>query len=218
MFDTGVMGAAAEARAPAGVDAGVLADLRGRIRALEGGPSRLEVPVAPVLDGMLSLRTGGTYSVDTASLAMLLAAGASQAGDWVGFIGWDDFGAEAAHQLGIALDRTVLVPAPGEHWVEIVAALVDVLRVVVLRPTGRIEPKPASVIEARLRTRSSLLVVHGEWPRSEARLSADTVAWDGLGHGRGRLHAQRATVTLRGSGRPVVHDIALPYTLPPAGR
>ena len=75
----------------------VVDQLRGRIQALEGGPTRLAVPTLPVLDGLVRLRTGGVYGVDSASLGMALAAGASQAGEWVGFAGWDDFGVEAAH-------------------------------------------------------------------------------------------------------------------------
>ena len=58
------------------------------------------------------LHAGATYAVDSASLALALAAGASQAGEWVGFAGCADFGAEAAAELGIELSRTVLVPDP----------------------------------------------------------------------------------------------------------
>ncbi|TIC79614.1 hypothetical protein E8D34_20145 [Nocardioides sp. GY 10113] len=196
--------------APA-VDASVLAQLRGRIQALEGGPSRLSVPVLPALDGLVRLRTGGAYAVDTASLAMALAAGASAAGDWVGFVGWGDFGVEAAHQLGIDLTRTVLVPSPGEHWLEVAAALADVLKVVVLRPAARVDAKSASVLEARLRARSAVLVVHGEWPRSDATISAAETRWEGLGEGRGRLHRHRALVEVHGTGRPLSDEVALPF-------
>lgn len=193
------------------MDAAVLDELRGRIRALESGGPRQEVPVLPALQGLVRMRTGASYEVDTPSVAMALAAGASSAGEWVGFVGWEDFGAEAAHQLGVDLARTVLVPAPGEHWVEVVAALVDVLRVVVLRPAGRIDAKSASVLDARLRTRSATLVVQGAWPRSEARIAATDVTWDGLGSGSGRLRGQRLRVAVHDTGRPTVRDVVLPY-------
>lgn len=184
--------------------------LRGRIAALEGGPTRLVVPVVPALAGLVQLRTGGVYGVDSATLGMTLAAGASQAGAWVGFAGWDDFGVEAAQQQGIVLGRTVLVPSPGEHWLEVTAALVDVLKVVVLRPPGGVDAKSASLLEARLRARSAVLVVQGEWPRCDARLSAEHVAWEGIGHGRGRLRERRAVLVARGGGRvPVRADVVL---------
>ena len=118
----------------------------------------------------MPLHAGATYAVDSASLALALAAGASQAGEWVGFAGCADFGAEAAAELGIELSRTVLVPDPGEHWLEVTAALVDVLRVVVLRPPASVDERTAGILDSRLRTRSAVLVVHGHWPRVEARL------------------------------------------------
>lgn len=179
----------------------VLDQLRGRIQALQGGPTRLSVPTLPLFDGLVQLRTGGVYGVDSSSLGMGLAAGASRAGEWVGFAGWDDFGVEAAHQWGIDLSRTVLVPAPGEHWLEVTAALVDVLKVVVLRPPGQVDAKSASILDARLRARSAVLVVQGDWPRCEVRLSAERTTWRGLGHGRGRLREREVALVARGGGR-----------------
>jgi len=180
----------------------VVEELRGRISALQGGPSRLSVPVLPMFDGLVQLRTGGSYAVDSASLAMALAAGASRAGEWVGFAGWADFGAEAAHQLGVDLARTVVVPAPGEHWLEVTAALVDVMKVVVLRPTGVVDAKSASILDARLRARSGVLVVHGDWPRCDARLSSLHTQWSGVGRGRGRLRSRSVEVSVDAMGRP----------------
>jgi hypothetical protein len=173
--------------------------LRGRIQALQGGPTRLVVPTLPVFEPLLQLRTGGVYAVDSSSLGMGLAAGASRSGEWVGFAGWDDFGVEAAHQWGIDLSRTVLVPSPGEHWLEVTAALVDVLKVVVLRPPGPVDAKSASIIDARLRARSGVLVVQGEWPRCEVRLSAEHTTWRGVGGGRGRLRERQVEMVARGS-------------------
>ncbi|MFC5730953.1 MULTISPECIES: hypothetical protein [Nocardioides] len=187
----------------------VIDQLRGRIHALQGGPTRLSVPTLPMFDGLVQLRTGGSYAVDSASLAMALAAGASQAGEWVGFAGWTDFGAQAAHQLGIELTRTVLVPAPGEHWLEVTAALVDVLKVVVLRPPTVVDAKSASILDARLRARSAVLVVHGDWPRCEARLSAEQTTWRGIGHGRGRLRERRVQVAVRRGAGVLRRELAL---------
>lgn len=185
--------------------------LRDRIHAAQGGPARLPVPTHPLLADLVQLRTGGCYGVDSAFLALVAAAGASRAGEWVGFAGWSDFGAQAAQDLGIDLSRTVLVPEPGEHWLEVAAALVDVLKVVVLRtPFGGVDPKAASVLEARLRARSAALVVWGDWPRCEARISADEVRWTGLGQGQGRLQERRVRVACRrGAAPPVSRELAI---------
>jgi hypothetical protein len=191
----------------------VVEQLRGQISALQGGPTRLSVPVLPMFEGLVQLRTGGSYAVDSASLAMALAAGASRAGEWVGFAGWDDFGAEAAHQLGIDLSRTVVVPSPGELWLEVTAALVDVLKVVVLRPTGAVDAKSASILDARLRARSGVLVVHGGWPRCDARLCSLGSQWGGVGQGSGRLRSRRMRVAVESShrsGRPHARDLDFP--------
>jgi hypothetical protein len=189
----------------------VLDQLRERVTAMEGGPARLPVPVLPALSGLLTLRTGGSYGVDSASLALALAAGASRAGEWVGFAGWPDFGAEAAAELGVDLARTVLVPDTGEHWLEVTAALVDVLRVVVLRPPARVDERSASVLDARLRKRSSVLVVWGDWPRCEARLSLEDARWSGPDHGHGRLRARHVWVAVRrGSAPPVRAELRFP--------
>lgn len=186
-----------------------VAALRRRIESLQGAPTRLTVPVHPALDGLLQLRTGASYAVDSASLALGLAAGASRAGEWIGFAGWADFGAEAASQWGIDLRRTVLVPEPGDLWLEVTAALVDVLKVVVLKPATRVDAKSASVLDARLRARSTTLVVWGEWPRVEARVRAERVEWRGVGRGRGRLAGRRLRVAVERGHQRSAHDLLL---------
>ncbi len=180
----------------------VLEQLRERVAVMERRPTGEPVPTLPGLADVLPMRAGATYAVDSASLALAAAAGASREGAWVGFAGYPDFGAEAAAELGIELSRTVLVPDPGEHWLEVTAALVDVLRVVVLRPPATVSERNAAVLDSRLRTRSSVLVVHGRWPRVEARLSTDTSAWAGPLAGDGQLEERRARVLVHRGTRP----------------
>jgi hypothetical protein len=181
----------------------VVEQLRERVAALERRPARQPVPTLPALADVVPMRAGATYGVDRASLAMAMAAGASQAGEWVGFAGWADFGAEAAVELGVDLTRTVLVPDLGEHWLEVTAALVDVLRVVVLRPPAGLGAQAVGVLESRLRTRSAALVVWGDWPGCDARLTTEESRWTGPADGRGRLRTRRTTLAVRRGTRPV---------------
>src|SRR5688500_11852301 len=174
----------------------VVEQLRERVAAMEHRPAGQPVPTLPGLADLVPLHAGATYAVDSASLALAVAAGASQAGEWVGFAGCPDFGVEAAAELGIELSRTVLVPDPGEHWLEVTAALVDVLRVVVLRPPASVDERTAGILESRLRNRSAVLVVHGRWPRVEARLSTVESGWSGPLAGTGQLEQRRATVAV----------------------
>ncbi|GAA1479120.1 hypothetical protein GCM10009623_35660 [Nocardioides aestuarii] len=181
----------------------VVEQLRERMAAMESGPAAQPVATLPGLADLLPLRAGAAYSVDSASWALAMAAGASRAGEWVGFAGWTDFGAEAAAEVGIELTRTVLVPDPGVHWLEVTAALVDVLRVVVLRPPAGVDQRTAGLLQSRLRTRSSVLVVQGEWPRVEARLTTEQSWWSGPADGGGRLEERRARVLVQRGARPV---------------
>ena len=130
----------------------------------------------------------------------------------MGFAGWPDFGAEAAAGLGVDLSRTVLVPDPGEHWLEVTAALVDVLRVVVLRPAGA-GRRP---VGGRPRRPAAQALVRCWWCGAtgrgcEARLSLEDARWTGPDHGHGRLRSRTARVAVRrGSAPPVRAELAFP--------
>jgi hypothetical protein len=180
----------------------VVDQLRERVAAMERRPAAERVPTLPGLADVLPLHAGAAYAVDSASLGLALAAGASRAGEWVGFAGCPDFGAEAAAQLGIELSRTVLVPDAGEHWLEVTAALVDVLRVVVLRPPASVDERTAGILDSRLRNRSAVLVVHGDWPRVTATLSTAESAWSGPRAGAGQLEQRQARILVHRGARP----------------
>lgn len=119
-------------------------------------------------------------------------------------MGWGDLGIEAAQQYGADLSRMVVVPDPGADWVEVTAALVDVVGLVALRPSGTVEPSRASVLAARLRTREAAMVVWGDWPRANARIQVERVSWSGLAGGTGRLVSRSAQLAVfRGAGPAV---------------
>lgn len=198
--------------AAAGLPAGlaeqgdVVAALRAKVAALEsGGPTRLAIPTHPDLVGLVQMRAGGTYTVDSARLALTLMAGASAAGEWTAAVGWPDLGVEAAVELGAAPERMALVPDPGDLWLEVTAALIDVVRLVVLRAPRGVDQRAAGIVEARLRKRSAALVVWGEWPRSEARIGVEESRWMGPERGEGRLVERRARVVVRRGAAPPRH-------------
>ena len=186
---------AASAPAPARVAA-----LRSRISGMQA--TKLATRTLPTVSALAdilpggALRQGAAYSVDgSTTLVMALLAGPSQGGAWCGVVGLPDFGAEAASRFGIELERLVLVPAPGEHWLTVTAALVDVLGVVVTRPPRSVSDADAARLAARLRQRGCSLIVVGDWPQSEARLRVVTSSWSGLGQGHGHLCGRNVTVT-----------------------
>ncbi|MQW75442.1 hypothetical protein GHK92_06115 [Nocardioides sp. dk4132] len=176
--------------------------LRERMQRMSDGVPRRALDSHPALAGVLQLRAGGTYEVDSTLLALALMAGPSAAGGWSAVLGMPDLGVEAAAELGVVLERTILVPDPGTLWLEVTAALVDVVQVVVLRPPARVSEHAASTLSARLRTRGSVLVACGRWPRSEARLSVEQPRWSGVGAGTGHLRSRRLVVTVQRGAAP----------------
>jgi hypothetical protein len=206
------------------------------------------LPVLPALAPLLpggGLQRGTTVAVGTrdglpgaTSLALALAAGASQAGSWVAAVGLGALGLVAAAELGVALDRLVLVADPGrqrEGWASVVAALVDGFDVVLVagQPEGRdrgqgegrgqgrgrgtgLRPADARRLVARARERGAVLMtVGGDLPgeRSPVRLTVVAAAWTGLGEGWGHLAGRRVTVEAGGRGeaaRPRRAELWLP--------
>ncbi|WP_134117280.1 hypothetical protein [Kribbella kalugense] len=208
-------------------DEGVrLAPVAGRVpsvarvqQALDTAEVDRELPTHPAVSELLagaSLRGGSAYSVrGSAALVMALMAGPSAEGAWCGVVGVPSFGAEAARGLGVDLERLVLVPDPGRDWLNVVAALVDALTVVVVRPPGEVTSGEASRLAARLRTRGAMLIVSGSWPGSEAKFEIESNTWTGLGDGEGLLTARRATVVVTGR-RTAVHTRRHQLWLPAA--
>jgi hypothetical protein len=179
-----------------------LDELRERVSQMQGRAAAQPVATHPAFAGLLQLQAGSTYSVDSMSLAMALMAGPSADGAWCGVVGTAELGLEAAAAAGVELRRTILVPDPGEAWLEVTAALIDVLGVVVLRAPAHVAAKDVARIAARLRQRGGILIAHGSWPRSEAQLTMSDIAWVGVGRGHGHLQARQVTVEVQRGTAP----------------
>ncbi len=185
------------------------------------------LPVLPALAGLLpegGLRRGATVAVGgtggATSLALALAAGASAAGSWVAAIGLPSLGLLAAAELGIVLDRLALVAGPGAgSWATVVAAVVDAVDVVLVRPAHRVGATDARRLVARARERGVALVRVGgpEWPEApDVRLTVRAVTWHGLGEGHGHLRARRVEVVAEGR-RAAARSQAQAFWLPGPG-
>ncbi len=158
--------------------------------------------VAPLLPGG-ALRSGVAYAAPgSLALAMLLLAGPSAAGAWCGVVGIPEFGVEAAAELGIALDRLVLVPTPGDHWLAVTAQLTEVMPVVLVRPPARgASPGETARLASRLRQRDATLLVAGDWAGAEAVLETRGGSWSGIGAGWGYLAGRELEVVVSAAGR-----------------
>ncbi len=175
-------------------------ELQRRVQRMQGAAVTRSLPSLPGLAQVMGLRTGAAYGVDSASLALALLAGPSQAGEWVAMIGAPDLGFEAAAGFGVDLDRTIVVPRPGEHWLTVTAGLVDVATVILVRPPVAVTEHQAERLRSRLRQKDATLVCWGSWPRCDARMTVRSSTWTGLGRGHGRLQGRRVVVdVIRGS-------------------
>ena len=179
-----------------------MAALQARIAAMQARTlGMLTIPtdprIAPLLPGG-ALRSGVAYAAPgSLALAMLLLAGPSAAGAWCGVVGVPEFGAEAAAELGVVLERLVLVPTPGEHWLTVTAQLTEVLPIVLVRPPqAGASPAETARLASRLRQRDATLLVAGPWAGAEATLETAGSSWSGIGAGWGYLAARELDVVV----------------------
>ena len=175
-------------------------------------------PLADGLAGLLpngTLRSGVVYTVaDSTSLIMAILGTATADGGWAAVVGLPDFGVEAAAGFGIDLGRLVLVPSPGDQWLAVTAALVDVLPLVVVHPERIVGSAEVARLGARLRQTGCTLIVAGAWAQSEAALRVTGSRWEGLGDGHGYLSGRDLTVSVAERGGP---SRTVPVHLPDRG-
>ena len=191
---------------------------------LTTGPLAAErvVAVHPALATLLphglargaTVRTSGHAALST---ALLLAAGASQAGAWTGVAGVPELGLRACAETGVALDRLLAVREPvppsatagagptasaafsDDTWGQVLGALVDGFDVVVFGAAARVRAGTARRIQSRLAHRGAVLLVVGAAGAFSADVVVDTRAsWEGLGAGHGHLRARRVEVSVDG--------------------
>lgn len=160
------------------------------------------LPVMPELRRLIpGLPRGQAVEVDeSGALAMALTAGASQAGSWCAVVGLPEYGVAAAAELGVEVDRLLLVDQPGERWVDVAAVLLEAVDVVVIRATSRPTPAIVRRLTAVARKARSCLLVVGPWEGAQLRLWVASSLWTGVGHGHGHLQGRRAEVVATGRG------------------
>jgi len=177
-------------------------ELQERIRSLENAHTDYPVfPVAPGLESLFphgGLRRGVVYDIDSSpSLLWALIAEATASGTWCALVGMPDAGLAAAEGMGVNLDRLVLVPHPGEQWLSVVSALIDVVGIVALGPSRPPSDRALSTVLGRLREREATILSRPGWPRTEASISVSAHRWRGLGEGHGVLHEHHISVVAR---------------------
>ncbi|MCX7620490.1 MAG: hypothetical protein N2037_06555 [Acidimicrobiales bacterium] len=168
--------------------------------------------------GAPSMLTSGATA-----LALALAAAPSQAGSWVAAVGLPSLGLVAAHELGVVLERLVVIdPVPSDRWVTTVAALVGAFDLVLVGVPRSLRSADARRLVARMRERGTVLVQLDErgYPTPQAlggwggtppsargafqldvRLTVVAAEWHGLGASHGYLRSRRVEIEVIGRGR-----------------
>jgi hypothetical protein len=193
------------------VDPAILAALAERTRPVAASRTRL-LPVPTPLASLLpdgGLRRGSTVGVaaDEAggalSLAVALASAASLTGSWCVVVGTSALGALVARDHTLDATRVAFVPRPGPLVLETVAALVEGVDVVILRPPAHVRDGGVRQLLARLRDRRAVLLVltHPGWPaRCDVELRVTDARWRDVGAGEDCLRERSVSVLATGRG------------------
>ena len=137
------------------------------------------------------------------SLALALAAAPSRAGAWVGVAGLPELGICAAADIGVALERLVMVTGD-PSWVDVLAAMIDGFDVVVIgHRAGRLSPGAVRRLQARAQSRGVVLLTVGVPSlAADLQLAAVDGQWVGLGDGYGVAAGRQVMVELAGRRMP----------------
>lgn len=205
-------------------DLAALRLLGDRVRPLAGAEERT-LPVPEALASLVprgGLQRGSTVAtggVAASSLALALVGPVTTAGSWVAVVGLAHLGLLAAAELGVDLERVLLVAEPEpQAWAATVAGLLDAVEVVLVRPPTRVGVSVQRRLTSRARDRGSVLLQvgghTGAWAQApDLVVSASAGTWVGLGPGHGRLQARRLDVAVtgrRGADRPRRATLWLP--------
>jgi hypothetical protein len=169
----------------------------GRASELDGP----RLPVHPVFEQLLpdrGLRPGTTTSVTgvgATSLALALVARASSE-SWTAVVGVPELAYSAGAELGVDLDRLVVVPDPGKQATDVMAAVVDAFDIVIAHP--RLPTKEARRLAGRVRERDAVVVMIGRFDHGDLSVHGEDCRWHGMSDGHGHLAARTVDVVVAG--------------------
>lgn len=184
------------------------------------GAAVRSLPVSPafaalVPDGLIRGTTSLVGGTAATSLALGLVARASEENAWTVAVGIPSLAPLAALELGVSLDRLVLVPRPGDAWAAVLAACIEAFDVVLVQPPSSARTSDVRRLEARTRESGSVLVALRRWPGShDLRIAGTAVRWIGAQDGHGHLRSRRVDVAV--DGRRVARPRHVSLWLPDA--
>lgn len=148
-------------------------------------------------------------AVEIPDMALLLAMagaavtnpdGVAALNGWCVSIGLRELGLLAATRHGIDPERLLIVDRPGQHWADIVLAMLPAVDVIITAVPERLEPRQGHRITAALRKSRAVMLTPGTWQGSQLRLSVEEPRYYGLGPGHGLISGRQVTVSVTGRG------------------
>lgn len=166
--------------------------------------------------GLVRGRIVGCTGPAAMSLALALGSRAAITGAWMAVVGVPMLGVEAAGELGVPLERLVMVDSDARPstWAERVGAAADGFDLILTQPPAGSD-RMVRKVRQRLQARGVVLLAVG--PRSpgiscDVEFSTTSVDWVGVGSGHGSLMGRRAHVRVGGRRMPraVERELWLP--------
>src|SRR3954454_9359532 len=129
------------------------------------------MPVAAALEplfpeaGLVRGSIVGCQGSTAMSIALAVVAEASSSGSWLAVLGLPALGLRAAREVGIALDRLVMIAEPDRldetAWANVMSAMIDGFDLILVRSSPRLRAGTARRLQARVQARGAVLVVVG---------------------------------------------------------
>ncbi|MEP1125015.1 MAG: hypothetical protein ABJH68_14115 [Ilumatobacter sp.] len=210
----------------------VLAELGERVKPITLARERT-LPVAAPFDrllpdeGLVRGRVLSCRGVADTSLAFGLIRDALAQGAWGALVDVSTFGADAASEFGIPLERIVRVETGAAEaestagvgavasWIDVMGAAVDGFDVVVTTVPAEVRSarSPAAVrkLATRVQQKGAIVVVLGESGAltSDLVFSTERTEWSGVTEGAGHLRSRIIHVVAGGRRLPVSRNVSL---------
>jgi len=137
------------------------------------------------------------------SVAMSMAATVMGDHGWMGIVGIEEFGLVAAAELGVDLNRVLVVESPASsRLAPAMGALLEAVDVLIVKPRRLIGAEPARRIKAKA-TEKGRLVFHldgaRQWPTTpDIVVRSISQRWEGLDDGHGHLRHRHLDLVAHG--------------------
>ncbi|MEO6654130.1 MAG: hypothetical protein ABIP17_15905 [Ilumatobacteraceae bacterium] len=166
--------------------------------------------------GLVRGRVVGCTGPAAISLALSLGSRAATTGAWLAVVGVPMLGVEAACELGVPLERLVMVDTDARPatWAERIGAAADGFDLILTQPPPGAD-RVVRKVRQRLQARGVVLLAVGPTTPGiscDIEFSTTAVEWAGVGLGHGSLMGRRAMVRVGGRRMPrsVERELWLP--------